>query len=116
MLVMFLNGCALKPLDSPLPQGGPTIDEIMAAGGIVVGADIAAEAPRGDLPDGDAGLHGYTRDAYREIENLFPLLPNPILIMYVFPHLSRSGAPIPGYSTAFPLYDKPHYALPGELN
>lgn len=116
MLVMFLNGCALKPLDSPLPQGGPTIDEIMAAGGIVVGADIAAEAPRGALPDGAAGLHGYTRDAYREIENLFPLLPNPILIMYVFPHLSRSGAPIPGYSTAFPLYDKPHYALPGELN
>jgi conjugative transfer region lipoprotein (TIGR03751 family) len=36
--------------------------------------------------------------------------------MYVYPHLSRQDeAPVPGYSTAFELYEKAHYALPGEL-
>ena len=35
--------------------------------------------------------------------------------MYVFPHLSGSeSVPVPGYSTVFPLYQRVHYALPGE--
>ena len=114
MLAMLLSGCAPKGLDSPLPQEGLTLDEIMAAGGIIVGAEPAS-VPHGDLPDGTTGLHGYTRDAYSEIENLFPLLPNPMLLMYVFPHLSRDGTPVPGYTTAFPLYERRHYALPGEI-
>ncbi|EIK93796.1 signal recognition particle gtpase [Pseudomonas sp. M47T1] len=57
----------------------------------------------------------YTRTAQTEIYNLFPRLPNPDLVLYVYPHLSGSEqAPVPGYSTVFPLYRTVQYAQPGE--
>ncbi|ERF77605.1 TIGR03751 family conjugal transfer lipoprotein [Gallibacterium anatis] len=58
----------------------------------------------------------YTRTAENEIKNLFPQLPNPDLIMYVYPHLSSSEEqmPIPGYSTVIPFYGRVQYAQPGE--
>ncbi|RMP98524.1 hypothetical protein ALQ14_04920 [Pseudomonas savastanoi pv. glycinea] len=35
--------------------------------------------------------------------------------MYVFPHLAGSDpAPVPGYMTVFPLYQRVQYAMPGE--
>jgi conjugative transfer region lipoprotein (TIGR03751 family) len=64
---------------------------------------------------GAADLHGYTQQAHNEIEQVFPLLPNPQLVLFVFPHLSAEGAPVPGYSTAFPMYAVDQYAMPGEL-
>lgn len=60
-------------------------------------------------------LDGYTRDAHNEIQDIFPELLNPTLVMYLFPHLGENGAPIPGYSTTFTMYDKAQYALPGEV-
>ena len=57
----------------------------------------------------------YTREAATEIDNLFPRLHNPDIVIYVYPHLAtRTRAPIPGYSTVIPLYDQVHYRLPGE--
>ncbi|HEJ6481861.1 TIGR03751 family conjugal transfer lipoprotein, partial [Pseudomonas aeruginosa] len=42
-------------------------------------------------------------------------LPNPDLVMYVFPHLAGSDpAPVPGYTTVFPFYQRVQYAMPGE--
>jgi conjugative transfer region lipoprotein (TIGR03751 family) len=50
-----------------------------------------------------------------QINALFPTLPNPQLVMYVYPHLSHSDeAPVPGYMTAFSLYEKMYYAVEGE--
>jgi conjugative transfer region lipoprotein (TIGR03751 family) len=50
-----------------------------------------------------------------EINSLFPTLPNPQLVMYVYPHLSQlDEAPVPGYTTAFSLYEKTYYAVEGE--
>ena len=72
----------------------------------------------GDRPPGDqeSELHGYTRDAYNELNVLFPRLPNPTLVLYVFPHLAgEEGVPVPGYATAFPMYERTEYALPGEV-
>lgn len=46
----------------------------------------------------------------------FPMLPNPPLIMYVYPHLSSENeAPVPGYKTAFNLYERNYYAMEGEV-
>lgn len=59
-------------------------------------------------------LTDYTRTSANEIEQLFPLLPNPQLVLYVYPHLSAKGRPIPGYTTAFRTYERDEYALPGE--
>lgn len=68
------------------------------------------------LNTGEAALQGYTRDAFTEIDVLFPRLPNPTLVMYVFPHLAgKTRAPVPGYTTAFSMYEQVEYALPGEV-
>ncbi|CBL45389.1 hypothetical protein HDN1F_35120 [gamma proteobacterium HdN1] len=64
--------------------------------------------------DGSADLVNYTRDAHNEIEQLFPVLPNPQIVMYVYPHFTARGRPVPGYSTAFKLYEREEYAMPGE--
>lgn len=57
----------------------------------------------------------YTRNAQNEIYSQFKRLPNPDLVMYVFPHLTGTDpAPIPGYSTVFPFYQRVQYAMPGE--
>ena len=57
----------------------------------------------------------YTRTATNEIYRQFHRLPNPDLVMYVFPHLAGTDpVPIPGYTTLFPLYQHVQYALPGE--
>ncbi|STY52255.1 TIGR03751 family conjugal transfer lipoprotein [Mannheimia haemolytica] len=58
----------------------------------------------------------YTRTAENEINNLFPRLPNPDLIMYIYPHQTNSGEPlsIPGYSTVLPFYGRVQYAQPGD--
>lgn len=58
----------------------------------------------------------YTRMASNEIYRQFQRLPNPDLVMYVFPHLAGTDpVPVPGYTTVFPLYQRVQYALPGEL-
>jgi conjugative transfer region lipoprotein (TIGR03751 family) len=68
------------------------------------------------LGNGDGDLAGYARTAETELETRFPRLPNPTLVMFVFPHLSGSErVPVPGYATTFPLYERVEYALPGEV-
>ena len=77
---------------------------------------IRGELGNRPILTGDAALQGYTRDAFNEIDVLFPRLPNPTLVMYVFPHLAGDAqAPVPGYATAFPMYEQVEYALPGEV-
>ncbi|CAM3576391.1 putative lipoprotein [Xenorhabdus nematophila ATCC 19061] len=56
----------------------------------------------------------YSRSAAQEISQQFPRLPNPDMVMYVYPHLVAGNTPIPGYSTVFPFYSQVQYALPGE--
>jgi conjugative transfer region lipoprotein (TIGR03751 family) len=57
----------------------------------------------------------YTRTAQNEIYSQFKRLPNPDLVMYVFPHLAGSDpVPVPGYSTVFTFYQRVQYAMPGE--
>ena len=58
----------------------------------------------------------YARTAANELEVLFPRLPNPDIYIYVPPHLATaSRLPVPGYTTAVPLYERVEYALPGEM-
>ena len=77
------------------------------------GAPVAGPVP--GVRATEVNLAGYTRTAATEIDAIFPRLPNPDLVMYVFPHLSEQGAPVPGYATSFPMYERIEYALPGEV-
>lgn len=44
----------------------------------------------------------------------FQWFPNPTLTMYVFPHITPAGQPVPGYSTFFRLYTEDYIAEPSE--
>ncbi|MCG5537363.1 TIGR03751 family conjugal transfer lipoprotein [Halorhodospira halophila] len=71
--------------------------------------------PAQRLTDGTAALAGYTRQAHDELEPRFGRVPNPSMVMYVYPHLATPNeVPVPGYSTTFPMFERDHYALPGE--
>ena len=62
-----------------------------------------------------AGQMRYTRTARNEVYRQFQRLPNPDLVMYVYPHLAGTDpVPVPGYTTVFPLYQRIQYAMPGE--
>ena len=85
-----------------------------------LGATLNASPTSPDAPRPAAAaiavdLTSYTRTAQNEIQRQFQRLPNPDLVMYVFPHLAGTDpVPVPGYSTVFPLYQRVQYAMPGE--
>jgi conjugative transfer region lipoprotein (TIGR03751 family) len=114
-----LVGCA-GTKDTILPQDGPSMKAIYDAHLHEMNAQdpLILRQALGHRPivTGDAALEGYTREAANEIDLTFPRLPNPTLVMYVFPHLAgEDQVPVPGYATAFPFYEQVEYALPGEV-
>jgi conjugative transfer region lipoprotein (TIGR03751 family) len=116
---LTLGGCA-STKESVLPQDGPSMKAIYDAHFEGLGADdpLAVRRELGTRPLGDdaADLAGYSRTAHTELETIFPRLPNPTLVMYVFPHLAGAErVPVPGYATTFTLYERVEYALPGEV-
>ena len=117
--LISLAGCA-STKEAVLPQDGPSMKDIYQGHIQEMHAQdplsIRQELGNRPILTGDAALHGYTRDAANEIDAIFPRLPNPTLVMYVFPHLAgEESVPIPGYATAFPMYERTEYALPGEV-
>ena len=75
---------------------------------------IPSNASERPIADGALDLQGDTRATYENLQQTFPKLPNPELVVYVTPHLTSGGRPVPGYSTVFPMYKETQYALPGE--
>lgn len=136
ILISLLPSCASNDVESMLPQDGPTMKEVYDHH--FTGQAIPKHSNDGKDSDqtlkenetnasindvsierrplpADYNLSGYTREADNEINQLFPRLSNPTLIIYIYPHLSGSERhPVPGYSSAFTLYEKVEYALPGE--
>lgn len=118
--LVTLTGCSTSK-DDMLPAGDGTMLDLWQnkASSRHTALD-ARQALRRDLNAREAGQvrevdESYTRTAQSEISQQFPRLPNPDLVMYVFPHLTAEGTlPVPGYSTVFPLYNRVQYALPGE--
>ena len=116
---LALGGCA-STKESVLPQDGPSMKAIYDTHFEGMGADdpyvLRRELGTRPLGDNDVDLAGYSRTAHTELETIFPRLPNPTLVMYVFPHLAGfERVPVPGYATTFTLYERVEYALPGEV-
>jgi conjugative transfer region lipoprotein (TIGR03751 family) len=114
-----LAGCAGSK-DTILPADGPSMKTIYTEHFNDIGMRdtlrVRAELKSRPLETDAADLAGYTRDAFNELDAHFPRLPNPTLVMYVFPHLAGAErVPVPGYATTFPLYRQVEYALPGEV-
>ena len=116
---LALGGCA-STKESVWPQDGPSMKAIYDAHFEGMSADdpyvLRRDLGTRPLGDDEVDLAGYSRTAHTELETIFPRLPNPTLVMYVFPHLAGSErVPVPGYATTFTLYDRVEYALPGEV-
>lgn len=116
-LVLLISACSTSK-DELLPHGNQTMMDVWEQG--TSGASgrqlvEARQALRRPLELGQTDKNAFNRTAQNEIYSQFKRLPNPDLVMYVFPHLAGSDpAPIPGYSTVFPLYQRVQYAMPGE--
>lgn len=116
LLSLTMAGCS-STKDSVLPQEGPTMKELYEGHMADLNAS-AGEAGRGQRlpPAGIDHYVGFVREAANEIDTIFGRLPNPTLVMYIYPHLSgEERTPVPGYVTSFPFYEKVEYALPGEV-
>lgn len=123
VLVFLLTGCATSK-EELLPASDNDMMAIWSgktAGqlGSKAGTAAARATLRRGLTAEEATAHQTVNDAYTrtessEIHQQFPRLPNPDMVMYVFPHISAGNLPVPGYSTVFPFYHQVQYALPGE--
>lgn len=119
-LIMGISGCSTSQ-EQLLPTKDQTMQTIWQQGGGGSNRQEARNALQFVRPITSSFANGaemtqYTRTASNEATNLFPRLPNPDLVMYVFPHLTSSAEPIPvpGYTTVFPFYGRVQYAQPGE--
>lgn len=107
--LVLISGCSSQKL---IPETG---NEIINIYNNHVGSTSSTPKMFRELRNQRRDLKSYTRYSTNEINQTFPRLPNPELSLYVFPHFSRKGHPVPGYSSAFLMYEKDEYALPGEL-
>jgi conjugative transfer region lipoprotein (TIGR03751 family) len=126
-ILVALNGCATSK-EKLLPHGESTMLDVWNAetGGSAGGGQAARQLldarqelrrplTEVDVQNASAVNAAYTRSAVNEIYRQFHRLPNPDLVMYVFPHLAGTDpVPVPGYTTVFPLYQRVQYAMPGE--
>ena len=119
-LALSVCGSPIKRLNT----GGQTMSEIMQghSDGIEDRKAIDASLHEHLLASESAAqrlyprYESYTRDALNEINQLFPRHRNPTIVGYVHPHLANNdNLPVPGYSTAFNLYESDEYALPSEV-
>ena len=139
LIAVGLAGCASNGPSSVLAEGPRMID--LYRGTPATGTESGAEERRDEAAERrcgwwlfswpcearEAGMEpseqdpgpdaaAYTRTAANELELLFPRLPNPDIYIHVLPHLATDQrVPVPGYTTAVPLYERVEYALPGEL-
>lgn len=118
----LLSGCATSK-DEVLPPGDHTMLQLWngedGSASPVQATTGARETLRRPLTAPEAQTarrtdESYSRTQYSEINQQFPRLPNPDMVMYLYPHLVDGNTPVPGYSTVFPFYSRTQYAMPGE--
>ena len=106
---LLLASCVGTPREEIFHRDGPTTEQIWRSGSersVLLGEQYGTAG--GDLDS-------WSRSVDRELAALFPELRNPRLLLYVFPHLTAQGYPVPGYSAAFYLHTTTGlFALPGE--
>ena len=128
LAVVFALGSCATSKEELLPHDNTTMLNIwdVETGGSVGGGQVARQLldarqslrrplTEANVQAAPAEQARYTRTAQNEIYRQFRRLPNPDLVLYVFPHLvGTDKVPVPGYTTVFPLYQQVQYALPGE--
>lgn len=117
-LINILSGCASKDTMIPVPEHDMKHVYDTHMRGIGDGKLYDKRALlRRPMENGDVELSNYVRTEKTQLDSKFKSLPNPTMYMFVAPHLAgNSKVPIPGYLTEFKMWERDHYALPGEIS
>lgn len=111
---VVLISCAGSP--GLIPRGGPTAQQTYES-------HVSGSLPESSITTSQGEIISalppatYAVDASALREQLrreFPLVPNPEFIGYVIGRVNERGTPIPTYPVIFKLYERDHYAQPGE--
>ncbi|EDR5078588.1 TIGR03751 family conjugal transfer lipoprotein [Salmonella enterica] len=119
IFIVSLSGCASSK-EALLPPGDNTMMELWQGNSpsshtVVNGRETLRRGLSSqETQDSERIDESYSRTQENELSQIFPRLPNPDMVMYIFPHLAEGNTPVPGYSTVFPFYEQTQYALPGE--
>lgn len=119
ILIVSLSGCASSK-EELLPPGDSTMMELWQGNApsshtVVKGRETLRRGLSSQETVASERIdESYSRTQENELSQIFPRLPNPDMVMYIFPHLAEGNTPVPGYSTVFPFYEQTQYALPGE--
>ena len=95
---VWISACAGP---APLPEGAAPLRNLYWRAAL---PEAPAPMPQ-TLPDAAAADFGPAA-ADRALRRDFQRLPNPRLVLYVHPHFSAAGDPIPGYATWFTVYER----------
>ncbi len=113
--IFFLSGCVTAPATKIFESTTTTIADILDQASFSK-TDIAILREHFGRSTGN-NLQAYTRTQESEINNLFPTIDNPRLTVFIYPHITGRGDPVPAYSTAFYLFTQSNlFALPGEAH
>lgn len=114
LVLSLLTGCTTA--GNAIPKGGPTMAQVYeeamqkSNGGTI--EQVREKINNPISVECNNHQSDFTRTSENEINNLFPTLANPQIVMYVYPHVTGiDETPVPGYGTVFPLYDKVHYSM-----
>ncbi|MEG3127011.1 TIGR03751 family conjugal transfer lipoprotein [Pantoea cypripedii] len=119
---LLISGCSTSK-EEMLPAGDHTMLELWngddGSGSLTRQAASARDTLRRPITEDERFVANKTDSSYSraqesEITQQFPRLPNPDMVMYIYPHLADGNTPVPGYSTVFPFYKETQYAMPGE--
>ena len=117
-LISVLGGCATKDSMIPTPEHDMKTVYDMHMQGVGDGKLLDTRSLiRRPMMEEDVHLSDYVRTEKNMLESKFKRIPNPTLYMFVAPHLaSRAQVPVPGYLTEFKMWEREHYAMPGETS
>lgn len=130
LALALLAGCSVTgPRENPVDRvtrGSPTVLEVYRGQAALDDESDDQEwlgDPRSRLnrdslarpiANGDNDTQRYW-SALEPMQQRFARVPNPDLVMVVYPHLAGGKYPVPGYVTVFPMYEQTFYAQPGEV-
>ena len=95
----WISACA-SPAE--LPESPSTVRDLYRQA-MSSGAPAPMSHP---LPTGPIEGHPLMAEVDWQLRRNFRALPNPRLILYVYPHLTTDGNPVPGYATWFNVFER----------
>lgn len=127
LAVLTLSGCSvMASRESPLKEvtaSSPTVLDVYRGKTAASQAQdkktarnrLERQAVVRPIAKGDELTQRYW-SAVEPLQQRFARVPNPDLVMVVYPHLAKGKYPVPGYVTVFPMFERTEYAMPGEVD